>query len=317
MPYLFNPPGKFIAFGRVNFRLVYTLLPAIGTLIADAPSSERYQFISLGCGSAFEVQALAIIAKSRQININYTGFDIDRTELSFNKRYLKHRAPAISQDYEQRDLADNPPLTQLKNAHCILWRHPEFLSDHPETPTNLILKMTQIFTHTLAHKSATSPLLITTYDPHEMLLVMNLLRALTGENCLFEMTVDKRAERASMENPVIAANDKDPLFNLNHHDQFQLRILDATLAINPENKSELTAIIASALSKTLGQCGIDETVEAHSPLVNPSTVNLDTIRTAISCLNDSIRSHSKPLEARAHLIGCLETATTVTLSSTV
>ncbi|WP_019215498.1 hypothetical protein [Legionella tunisiensis] len=137
--------------------MAYSLLPVIRNLLANSASLEVFNVISIACGTAIELAAFELLARSREVKVNYLGCDINKTDLRFNMRILQKQAPHVKQTYIHANIASSPPLSDISNAHCIIWRHPEFLSDHDETPNGLILDMCQILWNILAHKMPRLP----------------------------------------------------------------------------------------------------------------------------------------------------------------
>lgn len=299
----FPNPGLF---NLIHFRLSYSLLPAMRRLIERVGCKPSYNVVSIACGRALEVSTLELLARSRNITFNYSGFDINKSELCFNRKFIK-RMTHIQQQYIHSDVASNPPVSALESADCIIWRHPEFLSDHDETPKQLIVDMAQILWNVLKNKNKQAPLLINCYDPHEMMLVVELLREFC-DVLEYNLHIDTQPGRASWGNPSIDGEDKDPLFNLNHHDQCQLLITKCQLKSTVQYDNDaLQHILGKGFQNILTQMtgGVSsELAILKEQLKKP---NLERLRRAANFSNNQIRDHENPMEKREQLLAqCIE-----------
>lgn len=194
MPRIFNHYPSPSLFNLRHFRIAYALLPPIRNLITNSASHEALNIVSVACGTALEVASLELLARSRGTKVNYFGCDINRNDLRFNTRILQQKSPSVKQTYISSNMANDPPISVISNAHGILWRHPEFLSDHEEMPKELILDMCQILWHVLDNKNEKAPLLITCYDPHEMMLVLEIVHQFCEDNLTYDLTIDRQHE---------------------------------------------------------------------------------------------------------------------------
>lgn len=303
---IFNKSRGPSIFGHMNFRIAYTLLPAIRNITLSAKrDDDPLNVISIACGAALELSCFEMLSRSLKIKINYLGCDIDEADLKFNCNVLSKRTRSVTQQYLLTDLAATPPIEAITAADCILWRHPEFLSDHSETPKELILNMAHILWNILQNKNRQSPVLITCYDPHEMMLVIELAKLLCENEIEYKLTIDKQDGRASIANPIVSPTDKDPLFNLNNHDQFQLFISYCS----PTKKMITAPLLLNHLSRTF------QTIISRIPTVNTSqqqeilkqleSFNLDALRLAVSFLNNEIRKNDHPFTKREEFISIL------------
>lgn len=305
MPPIFNLSKTPSIFGHTSFRVAYTLLPAIREIALRSLKKNQLQVVSIACGTALELPCFEMLSRSRDIKVNYVGCDINKEDLQFNSRVFKKRTIRVAQKYIYADLAASPPAQEIAKADCILWRHPEFLSDHAEIPKQLIVTMAQILLHVLQHKNEHSPILITCYDPHEMMLVLELLTLFCQQNIQYTLHIDKHSSRASFDNPFIAPDDKDPLFNLNHHDQFQLTISTCSLSQASIDTSMLIGFIAKALQRVIVKIPTLHQKKQLETLEQLNNGGLEELRTAVTFLNDEIRTHETPLIKREEFISIL------------
>jgi len=144
MSSIFNDFPNPSLFSQLHFRLAYTLLPAIRNLIKGAINNNEINVVSIACGTALDASTFELIARSRGLTFNYFGCDINKKDLLYNYRVIRNKTPNINHKYAHCDIAKTPPKSAIAKADCILWRHPEFLSDHSETPKILIVKMCHI-----------------------------------------------------------------------------------------------------------------------------------------------------------------------------
>lgn len=303
--FVFNSFPSASLFPFRHFRMAYSLLPVIRNLLENSANPDVFNVISIACGTAIELAAFELLARSRGVKVNYLGCDINKADLRFNSRILKKQAPHVKQTYIHANIASSPPLSGISNAHCIIWRHPEFLSDHDETPKGLILDMCQILWNILVHKNAKAPLLITSYDPHEMMIILELIQQFCGEELKYDLTIDKQPGRASWQNPTIEPEDNDPLFNLNHHDQYQLLITCCPVKKLEATEDMFLKALAKAFLTLLPRVHPGEEKKLTDLLAHLEQPNSDTLREATSFLNDQIRTKDSPFVARELLLSSL------------
>lgn len=303
--FVFNSFPSPSLFPLRHFRMAYSLLPVIRNLLENSASQEVFNVISIACGTAIELATFELLARSREVRVNYLGCDINKTDLRFNMRVLQKQAPHVKQTYIHANIASSPPLADISNAHCIIWRHPEFLSDHDETPKGLILDMCQILWNILVHKNDKAPILITSYDPHEMMIILELIQQFCEEGLKYDLAIDKQPGRASWQNPTIEPEDKDPLFNLNHHDQCQLLITSCQAKKLVANEDMFLRALAKAFLTILPRVQPSEENKLADLLANLEQPNSDTLREATSFLNDQIRAKDSPFVARELLLSLL------------
>ncbi|WP_045106003.1 hypothetical protein [Legionella hackeliae] len=299
--FIFNnfPSPNF--FSKQHFHVSYSLLPAIRKLITNCTQTDALNVFSVACGTALEVSTLELIARSKGSTFNYFGCDINKKDLRFSNHLLKQSAPNVHQKYIPSDMASAPPKSLISEANCILWRHPEFLSDHSEVPKTLILDMCQILWNILNNKDAHAPILITCYDPHEMMLVLELFYQFCEDDLEYGLTIDDQNGRASWQNPIIAPEDADPLFNLNHQDQCQLLITHCRSKNLKVNQEVLISALAKAFQSILPK------LETHPGVLvkNLEKPTLDVLREATTYLNNQIRASSNPYINRGELCSLL------------
>ncbi|QDP72015.1 hypothetical protein FOG18_05235 [Legionella israelensis] len=305
MVFIFNNFPSPNLFGQRHFRISYSLLPPIRNLIESSASHDEINVVSIACGAALELATFELLARSRGIKVNYLGCDINKNDLRFNARVLQKRTPSIRQTYIYADVASSPPATAITKADCIIWRHPEFLSDHLETPKKLILDMGQILWNILEHKDSQTPLLITCYDPHEMMFVLELMQRFCEKGLKYHLCIDKQEGRASWKNPTIDSQDNDPLFNLNHHDQCQLLITQCQLKKINITQDKLLSALSRTFQIILPRMNPYERIKPSVLLENLNKPDLDTLREAVCYLNNQIREHSDPFIKREQLLSLL------------
>ena len=303
MHFFNNFPSPSLVFFRLS-RIAYALLSPIRNLLSNR-NLEVFNVVSIACGTASEITTFELLARSRGVTINYFGYDINKTDLHFNTRVLQKKAPNIRQIYIHSDVAQDPPTAGIANADCIIWRHPEFLSDHINTPKKLILDMCQILWNILENKNRDAPILITCYDPQEMMLIIELIQQFCEEDLKYNLEIDRQQGRASWQNPIIAPKDQDPIFNLNHHDQCQLLITQC----QPKKLSGNNDVFLRALSKAfrtiLPKIETCEQQKLFILLKNLGKADLDVLREATSYLNNQIRKNDNPFIKREQLISLL------------
>ncbi|MDI9819028.1 MULTISPECIES: hypothetical protein [unclassified Legionella] len=261
--------------------------------------------MSIACGIALEVSTFELLARSTGIKVNYLGCDISKSNLRFNVHDLQKKSPNVKQTYLYADVANSPPVAAIADAHCIMWRHPEFLSDHTETSKTLILDMCQILWNILLTKNDQAPLLITCYDPHEMRLVLELVQLLCAEEIQYELNIDNQVGRASWKNPTIDSQDRDPLFNLNHHDQCQLLITKCRHKKLTANRELFLSILSKAFQNILPEIANSQADKLSIILKKLGNPSPDALREAVSYLNDQIREDSNPFTKREQLLSLL------------
>jgi len=159
--------------------------------------------------------------------------------------------------------------------------------------------MSHILWNLLQHKNKQSPVLITCYDPHEMMLVIELTKLFCENDLEYTVTIDKQDSRASITNPYVSPEDKEPLFNLNNHDQFQMTI--SHCSSNPL----LLGHLSNALQTIMSRIPTQKKSKHHEILRQLAHVNLDALRSAASFLNDEIRNNDHPFIQREELISIL------------
>ena len=305
MKSIFNSFPNPSLFSLKHFRISYTLLSPIRNLIANF-NQDEINVVSIACGAALELSTLELLARSRGVKIKYVGCDIESRDLKFNIRVLQKKASSVNQIYIHSDIASAPPVFAISHAHCIIWRHPEFLSDHDETPKKLILDMCHILWNVLENKSEEAPILITCYDPHEMMMILELIQQFCEEDLKYHLNIDMQDGRASWQNPIIDPEDVDPLFNLNHQDQCQLIITQCHLKKFITNSE----VFLSALSKAFQN--ILPGIQSHEPnnlsglLEQLEEPTLDVLREATSYLNNQIREDDNPFIKRDQLLTVLK-----------
>ncbi|ASQ45518.1 hypothetical protein [Legionella clemsonensis] len=301
MSFIFNNFPNPSLFSQRHFRISYSLLPAIRGLISNCVRDDALNLFSVACGTALEVSTLELLARSGEREFNYFGCDINKRDLRFNTRLLKKTASNVHQTYIYSDMASAPPIPLIAEAGCILWRHPEFLSDHSEVPKKLILDMCQILWNILKNKEQQAPVLITCYDPHEMMLVLELVHQFCEDDLKYNLNIDKQDGRASWQNPIIDSEDLDPLFNLNHQDQCQLLITRC----QPKNLNVNQTIFITALAKAFQS--ILPKLQNQPPLLLKSLKEptLDVLREGAIYLNNQIRESFNPFVKREELCSVL------------
>ncbi|WED43729.1 hypothetical protein [Legionella cardiaca] len=297
MTFIFNNFPNPCLFSQRHFRISYSLLPAIRKLISNCSHTKELNVLSVACGTALEVSTLELLARSRGNKFNYFGCDIDESDLKFNRRLLRKTAPHVNQTYLHSDMASAPPIPLISEANCILWRHPEFLSDHSEVSKKLILDMCQILWNILKNKAQPTPILITCYDPHEMMLVLELLHQFCKDDLKYNLNIDKQNGRASWQNPIIDPEDLDPLFNINHQDQCQLLITHC----QPKNLEINENLFISALAKAFQSILTKSEEQPSTLLKNLENPTLDVLRESTIYMNNQIRESAKPFLKREEL----------------
>lgn len=302
--FIFNNYPSPSLFSQKHFRISYSLLPAIRGLIENT-GRDILNIISIACGTALELSTLELLARSRGIKINYCGCDLDKTDLSFNVRMLQKTAPRIKQMYIHSNIAKRPPVLMMADAHCILWRHPEFLSDHFEVSLTLILDMSQILLNILAFKRIDAPLLITTYDPHEMMIILELLNQFCDEGLAYKLSIDMHEGRASWRNPLVDPEDTDPLFNVNHHDQCQLLVTGGYLKRIESGPDVFIQAIAKAFQNILRKIQPEDSDELRKLFQELETPDVEQFRNTTAYLNDLIRMNSDPFIKREQMCAVL------------
>ncbi|ARG97017.1 hypothetical protein [Legionella micdadei] len=305
MPPIFNTFPNPSLFNFRHFRISYSLLPPIRNLISRSVGHDAVNVVSIACGTALELSTFELLARSREIKVNYLGCDINKRDLRFNARVLQPKSPSVKQAYVHADIASSPPVAAIAKAHCIIWRHPEFLSDHAETPKELILDMCQILWHVLDNKDEKAPLLITCYDPHEMMLVIELIQQFCEADLKYDLSIDTQHGRASWQNPIVAPEDLDPLFNLNHHDQCQLLITQCRLKSVIADRELFLTTLSRAFHTVLSRVQAETLNPLLNLLENLNKPNLDVLREAVSYLNNQIRENSAPFMKREELLTVL------------
>ncbi|WP_238400510.1 hypothetical protein [Legionella bononiensis] len=305
MKAIFNSFPNNSLFSLKHFRISYTLLSPIRNLIANF-NQDEINVVSIACGAALELSTLELLARSRGVKINYVGCDIDSRDLKFNIRVLQKKAPSVNQIYIHSDIASAPPVFAISHAHCIIWRHPEFLSDHDETPKRLILDMCHILWNILENKSEEAPILITCYDPHEMMVILELLQQFCEEDLKYNLNIDMHDGRASWQNPIIEPDDRDPLFNLNHQDQCQLIITQCHLKKMIANSEVFLSALSKAFQNIVPRIQTNEQITPTVLLEHLDEPTLDVLREATSYLNNQIREDDNPFAKRDQLLAVLK-----------
>jgi hypothetical protein len=305
MKFIFSSFPNPSLFSRKHFRISYTLLPSIRNLIANF-NQDELNVVSIACGAALELSTFELLARSRGVKVNYFGCDIDPRDLKFNTRVLQKKAPAVNQVYILADIASAPPVSVISQAHCIIWRHPEFLSDHDETPKKLILDMCHILWNILENKGEESPILITCYDPHEMMVILELIQQFCEEDLKYNLNIDMQDGRASWQNPLIDPDDRDPLFNLNHQDQCQLLITQCHLKKFIANSEVFLSALSKAFQNILPGIQMNEQTIPTVLLEQLEEPSLDVLREATSYINNQIREDDNPFIKRDQLLTVLK-----------
>ncbi|KTD11228.1 hypothetical protein [Legionella jamestowniensis] len=301
MSFIFNNFPSPRLFSQQHFRVSYSLLPAIRRLLSNCISTDSFNVLSVACGTALEVSTLELLARSRDWKFNYVGCDINKSDLKFNSHLLKKTAPNVHQHYIHSDMASAPPIPLISGASCILWRHPEFLSDHPEVPRTLILDMCQILWNILKNKERHVPILITCYDPHEMMLVLELVQQFCEDDLQYSLTIDEQNGRASWQNPIIDPKDLDPLFNINHQDQCQLVITQCQSKSLNVNRDLFITALAKAFESILPKLQNQPSIL----LKHLEMPTLEVLRDAVVYLNNQIRDSLNPFIRRGGLCSVL------------
>lgn len=301
MSYIFNKSPSPSLFGHMHFRTAYTLLPSIRKVALDSVKKGQLNVISIACGTSLELACFEMLARSLELSINYIGCDINKSALKFNYHVLGKRSKNIHQRYIHSDIASSPPSNYISNADCIIWRHPEFLSDHVEVPKTLILKMTQILWNILQVKNKDSSIFISCYDPHEMLLVIELLKEFCNKELDYELYVDTQKGRASIDNPMVSREDTDPIFNLNHHDQFQLTINNCKPIDMQAESGFFLNCLSMALKAILCQIPTKNEIGQLSIIGKLAKPDLNNLRAATEFLNNEIRNANDPFGKRNEL----------------
>jgi hypothetical protein len=303
MPSIFRNYPNPSLFAHTHFRTSYSLLQPIRNLIENI-EGDLLNVVSIACGTALELSTFELLTRSRGITVNYIGCDIDKSDLRFNARVLQRRSPGVKQSYIHSDIATHPPVNAIANANCIIWRHPEFLSDHEEIPKTLILDMGRILWNILATKNEAAPILITTYDPHEMMVVLELMNQFCEDDLAYDLKIDMQNGRASWQNPIIDPEDLEPLFNTNHHDHCQLLVTHCRLKdvlITPE-------LFFKAISSTFQNILINiqpDNQELPICLKEITNPDIELFRAITTYLNDQIRDHATPFIKRDELCSLL------------
>lgn len=303
MPSIFRNYPNPSLFAHTHFRTSYSLLQPIRNLIENI-EGDVLNVVSIACGTALELSTFEILTRSRGININYIGCDIDKSDLRFNARVLQRRSPGVKQSYIHSDIATHPPVNAIANANCIIWRHPEFLSDHEEIPQKLILDMARILLNILATKNEAAPILITTYDPHEMMVVLELMKQFCEDDLAYDLKIDMQNGRASWQNPIIDPEDLEPLFNTNHHDHCQLLVTHCRLKDMLITPDVFFKAISNAFQNILIKIEPDNQ-ELPIRLKKISNPDTELFRAITTYLNDQIRDHATPFIKRDELCSLL------------
>jgi hypothetical protein len=287
---------------QAHFRMAYTLMPAIRRLIEHAKmDKESMNIVGIACGVAMELVCFEQISRSTGKQFNYTGFDINLSDLRFNNNVLRKKCSCVMQRYEHRNLASNPPKQSIVESDCILWRHPEFLSDDDETDQRLIFNLSQILWHVLQNKNQSSVLMISSYDPQEMMFFIELLKQFCTEDLQYSLSIDRQPGRASMANPLIVPQDEDPVFNLNHHDQCLLLVEESTIKQTEVNE----AFFINALSQAFKNIFNRHPIADQLLLKQLDDADLMTLKKASFALNNLVRQQAFPIAAREALLSSL------------